>query len=76
MTVYNWVNDNLSLVKQLEKAGVIKYKAPLYYAIYSRYSYYVARGNLKTPAIEQACMDFNTCRMTGFNAIKEMEKEL
>jgi len=76
MTTFEWINDNLELVEKLNKAGIVKYKAPLYYAIYSRYKYYFDLGNIKTRAIVQACTDFNTCKKTGFLVIQEMEKEI
>ena len=76
MTTFEWINENLELVEKLNKVGIVKYKAPLYYAIYSRYKYYFELGNIKTHAITQACSDFNVCRKLGFLVLKEMEKEI
>ncbi len=76
MTIFEYINNNRELTLRMSELGLMKYKVELYYAIYSRYLYYVQRGNSKTRAIKMSCEDHNTCEQTGWLVVKQMEKKI
>ena len=76
MRVFEYVNQNFTEIEKLNKANLLKYKVIHYFSIYSRYLYYVNLGNSKTTSITQASKDNYVCKARGFDAIKQMEKEI
>ena len=76
MTVFEYLNANFSEVERMNRANLVKYKVVHYFSIYSRYLYYLNLGNNKTQSITMAANDNYVCNRRGFDAIKEMEKEI
>lgn len=75
MTVFEYINQNKGKVDEMIAIGLLRYKSNFYFSIYSRYLYYLNFNN-KTNSINQSCNDHCVCEMTGFRAIKEMEKKI
>jgi hypothetical protein len=76
MTVFEYINQNFTEIERMNKANMVKYKVIHYFSIYSRYLYYLNLGNNKTQSITMASNDNYVCKTRGFDAIKQMEKEL
>lgn len=76
MNLFQFIKDNRSLILKLRSTGILRHKTEIYYAIYTRYLFYLSIGHNRTGAVRLAARDYCTCEKTGWLAIKDMEKTL
>lgn len=76
MTLFNYINHNIRVIKEEAKIGLIPCCVMRHYAIYARFDYYCKAGHIIQQAAYFAGIDFKVSERTVYRIIKRMEEEV
>jgi hypothetical protein len=76
MTLFQYITDNFSNIKEDIKKGLISTSILKHYEIYSRFDYYRKLNNPVTLSVAYTREDFQVSTYCVFKIKKEMESEV
>jgi hypothetical protein len=75
MTLFNYINQNITAVKVAIKSGLINTSVLREWEIYCRYDYYKKNSFKNSDAVEFTGCDFKISDQWVYKIIKKMESE-